>query len=449
MGSAYLFGLAQATLEIDAIQGLLIAAFIFVLLFLKEKIFTVSQFIKKRISTSMSYAYSITYLIIYSTITLGAALFWGAYATDIVFNEELSIISSNRISIIIIILGFLSFIYSYLGGLSAVVKTDIIQFTILTVGGLAILFVTIKNIGGWENLYNLTPEKMHLHLPADHEVLPWTHILGLFFLNINYWCGNQMIIQRALAAKSLGHAQTGLLVGGVLKYLMAIIIVIPGIALFAYDQSLLGEPDMAFPFIVKNYIPIGFKGIILCGLFASVMSTVDSTYNSIATIWSIDIYSTIINKKATSEQQVNAGKSSIILSLISGLTMGMIFLYMKFNNPEAAFTHTTNELRYLIFTSIIVLICSTIILIKPNARSIMFCFFIYIPINLMIKIFIPEINYFFRIFIVSTSILSLAIVLNRKKLNSFNNLFHFNSSKQKYFGITLLLSLILVHLIFN
>ena len=111
----------------------------------------------------MSYAYSFSYLIIYSTITLGAALFWGAYATDIVFSEELSIISNNRItriSVIIIILGFLSFIYSYLGGLSAVVRTDIIQFSILTIGGLAILFVTIKNIGGWENLYTLTPEKM-------------------------------------------------------------------------------------------------------------------------------------------------------------------------------------------------------------------------------------------------------------------------------------------------
>ena len=133
-----------------------------------------------------------------------------------------------------------------------------------------------------------------------------------------------MIIQRALAAKNLGHAQTGLLVGGILKYLMAIMIVIPGIALFAYDQSLISEPDMAFPFVVKNYIPIGLKGIILCGLFASVMSTVDSTYNSIATIWSIDIYSTLINKKASSKEKVNAGKSSIILSLISGLTMGMI-----------------------------------------------------------------------------------------------------------------------------
>jgi len=452
MGSAYLFGLAQATLEIDAIQGLLMAAFIFVPLFLREKIFTVSQFIKKRISKSMSYAYSFSYLIIYSTITLGAALFWGAYATDIVFTEELSIISNNRItriSVIIIILGFLSFIYSYLGGLSAVVRTDIIQFSILTIGGLAILFVTIKNIGGWENLYVLTPEKMHLHLPSDHEVLPWTHILGLFFLNINYWCGNQMIIQRALAAKNLGHAQTGLLVGGILKYLMAIMIVIPGIALFAYDQSLLSEPDMAFPFIVKNYIPIGLKGIILCGLFASVMSTVDSTYNSIATIWSIDIYSTLINKKASSKEKVNAGKSSIILSLITGLTMGMIFLYMKFNNPEAAFTHTTNELRYLIFTSIIVLICSSIILIKPKAKSIMFCFLICIPINLMIKIFVPEINYFFRIFIVCSSVLGLAILLNRKHINSFKNSLQFYSPKHKYYGITLLLSLILVHIIFN
>ena len=171
MGSAYLFGIAQASLEINAIQGLFIAAFIFVPFFLKEKIFTISQFIKIKLGKSLSYTYSLTYLLFYSTITIGAALFWGAYAADAVFNEELSFISESRIiriGILIIFLGFFSAIYTYFGGLSAVVKTDIIQFTILTLGGLLILGVTLYHLGGWNKLYELSPEKMNLFLPSDH-----------------------------------------------------------------------------------------------------------------------------------------------------------------------------------------------------------------------------------------------------------------------------------------
>ena len=87
-------------------------------------------------------------------------------------------------------------------------------------------------------------------------------------------------MQRALAAKSVAHAQTGLMVGGLIKYFMAVIIVVPGIALYGILGDSLGEPDLAFPYLVKTYLPVGVKGVILCGLFASLMSTVDSTFNS-------------------------------------------------------------------------------------------------------------------------------------------------------------------------
>ena len=109
----------------------------------------------------------------------------------------------------------------------------------------------------------------------DVQVLPWTHLLGLFFLNINYWCANQSIMQRAIAAKNLSQAQSGLMIGGFLKYLMAIVIVIPGIALFGILGDSFNEPDLAFPYIVNTYLPVGLKGIVLCGLFASLMSTID------------------------------------------------------------------------------------------------------------------------------------------------------------------------------
>ena len=235
MGSAYLYGLAQANLEINAVQGILLGAFVFVPLFLKEKITTITQFIAQKLGQRIALFYSLANIALFATVTLGAALFWGAYAADMVFGEQLFFIHENRIiriAILIIILGVFSAIYTYFGGLSAVVKTDIIQFSVLLIGGIVVCLTAVYHLGGWEQLYIKTPEKMHLHLAADHPTLPWTHLLGLFFLNINYWCANQTVMQRALAAKSVAHAQTGLMVGGLIKYFMAVIIIVPGIALY-------------------------------------------------------------------------------------------------------------------------------------------------------------------------------------------------------------------------
>ena len=228
MGSAYLYGLAQANLEINAVQGILLGAFVFVPLFLKEKITTITQFIAQKLGQRIALFYSLANMALFATVSLGAALFWGAYAADMVFGEQLSFLHENRvirIAILIVILGVFSAIYTYYGGLSAVVKTDIIQFSVLLIGGIVVCLTAVYHLGGWEQLYLKTPEKMHLHLATDHPTLPWTHLFGLFFLNINYWCANQTVMQRALAAKSVTHAQTGLMVGGLIKYFMAVIII--------------------------------------------------------------------------------------------------------------------------------------------------------------------------------------------------------------------------------
>ena len=329
MGSAYLYGLAQANLEINAIQGILLGAFVFVPIFLKEKITTITQFINNKLGKRIALFYSLANISLFATITLGAALFWGAYAADMVFGNLLAFVHQDRvirIAILIIFLGIFSAVYTYFGGLNAVVKTDIIQFSVLLIGGILVCLTTVNHLGGWEQLYIKTPDKMHLHLPADHPTLPWTHLFGLFFLNINYWCANQTVMQRALAAKSTLHAQTGLMFGGLIKYFMAVIIIVPGIALYGVLGDNLGEPDLAFPYIVNTYLPTGLKGVILCGLFASLMSTVDSTFNSLATLWSTDIYSVYINNNANDKQKISAGRKAILFSLGTALIMGFILL---------------------------------------------------------------------------------------------------------------------------
>ena len=454
MGSAYLYGLAQASLEINAIQGILMAAFIFVPLFLKERVITVTQYIQKRMGKTVGLFYSIANLLIFSTITLGAALFWGAYAADLVFTDYLSFLSEDRItriSIIIISLGVFSAIYTYLGGLNAVVKTDIIQFSILLFGGFVVLFVAIYHLGGWAELYKKTPQLMHLYLPADHPKLPWIHIFGLFLLNINYWCANQTIMQRSLAAKNLKQAQIGLMAGGVMKYVMAVLIVIPGIALFGIlGENGLSEPDMAFPYLVKTYLPVGVKGIILCALFASLMSTVDSTFNSLATLWSIDIYKGYINKSATDAEVVKAGKNTILVTLVTGITMGLVLLYVKFKNPEAAFTHTLNELRYYINCGIVVLICTAAFMVTPNRKATLIGFLSTLPLHLIIIYLFPDMNYFVRAMWVILIALSFVMLISSSNgFRSWKELIQYDSPQILRMGSVLLVSLVLIHIIFH
>jgi SSS family solute:Na+ symporter len=430
----------------------LIGAFIFVPFYLKEKVFTITEFIEKRLGKKIALFYSISNISLFSTITLGAALFWGAYATDVVFDDLLEPFVQNkfeRITYLIVILGVISGLYTYLGGLNAVVKTDIIQFIIIIIGGIIVFHVSVSNLGGIEQLYEKTGEKMHLHLSANHPTLPWTHLLGLFFLNINYWCANQTIMQRAIAARNLKHAQIGLLAGGLLKYFMAAIIVLPGIALYGILGEDLQDPDLAFPYIVKNLLPNGFKGIILCGLFASLMSTLDSTLNSIATMWSTDIYSKYINTAATDKEKIISGRKSIIIALCIGLTVGIYLLYLKLDKPQIAFTHVLNNLRYYINCGIVLLICTSVLLIKPNKKIIFFLLVLSIPLNFAIEKLVPELNYFLRAFTVIISLLILSIFFSERKVKNIKSLFYPSSILIRNLGYLLLGSLIIIHFLFS
>ena len=453
MGSAYLYGLAQASLEINAMQGILFAAFIFVPYYLKDKIVTITQFIKSHLGKKVALIYSLSNILLFSTITIGAALFWGAYAADIVFGKYLSIIHEDRltrIAILILVLGIFSTIYTYLGGLTAVVRTDIIQFVVLLIGGMIVMFIAVHQLGGWSQLYIKTPEMMHLHLPSDHEKLPWTHVFGLFLLNINYWCANQSVIQRSLAAKSLKHAQIGLIVGGLMKYFMAIIIVVPGIALVGIlGQNGLSDPDMTFPYLVNTYLPVGAKGLVLCALFASLMSTVDSTFNSLATLWSIDIYKEYINKNATDLQTINAGKRAILFGFITGATIGIILLNLKFSNPDDAFTHTLNELRYYINCGIVVIICAAIFLVAPKYKITLIAFFATVILQLILKFIFPDMNYFVRAMWVILISFFMIKLFSKTKFKSIKSLIHSDSNQIKKLGLGMLISLILLHIIFH
>jgi len=292
---------------------------------------------------------------------------------------------------------------------------------------------------------------MHLHLPADHPKLGWLGMLGLFFLNINYWCANQSVIQRSLAAKSLKHAQVGLMAGGLMKYYIALIVIVPGVALAGIvgKEALAAEPDQAFTYILANFLSPGFRGIILCAVFASLMSTIDSMFNSLATLWSIDIYKPYINKNATDQQVVTAGRRTIIVTLLIGIAMAFYLTDLKFAAQQNAFTHTLNELRYYFNHGFVVVICTAAFLLTPNKKLALAAFLVTVPLNFALQNYATGLPYLVRALLVITVCLSLVAIPTIMKNGWLSTKAFYQSASPKVtrYGILLIISMVAVHVI--
>lgn len=455
-GSAYLYGLAQANFEINAIEGILIAAFFFVPFYLKERITTISQYFEYKLGPKVALTYSSLMILMYAFLYLGSTLFWGAYAINALFSQAVGFISPDpmiRIFVIAVVLGGFSATYTCFGGLGAVVRTDIAQFVLLVLGGILLTIFSLNAIGGWSMLYEKSGNLMHLHLPSDHPKLPWPAILGMMLLNLNYWGCNQVILQRALAAKNLYHAQIGLIAGGFLKYIMAAIIIIPGIALAALlADHPLSDPDMAFPTLVNKLLPSGLKGLILCGLFASLMSSVDSIFHSVSTLWSIDIYKRYINPTATDQKIVRMGKRAIWGAFLAGALFTWVNVYVKFDNPASALTHWFNEVSYYIKNGFVFLIICAIFLLNPSRKLVFGTLLGSVVFTILLKWLIPDMNYLNRSAIVITATTLFVAVPTVYKNGwplTWNKLFTSSSKKAGWWGFTLLASLIFCHIIFH
>ena len=453
-GSAYVFGLAQANLEINAIFGILIAVFIFVPLYLRMRVITITQFFEAKLGSKVALAYAVLMIVMYSLLYLGTALFWAAYAIDGVFGSmgglpELD--PAVRLGLLVVVTGAFSAAYTYLGGLRAVVRTDIVQFVLIVGGGVITLSVAIHLLGGWSQLWSSTGHLMHLHLPRDHDTLPWIGLFGMFLLNLNYWGANQVILQRALAAKSLKHAQIGLLVGGALKYLMVLIVVVPGIALVGIlGEQPLDDPDLAYITLV-NYLPTGVRGLILCGLFASLMSTLDSIYHSVATLWSVDIYRRHLRPDATDAEVVRSGRRAIIAALVSGVLFSFVVIYAKFSNPAFPLTHWFNELSYYVKNGFVLLVLAAVFLLHPSKRLVLTTLLLSVPLYLALKVSFPEMNYFVRSgWVIVMTFAAVAIpTIVRNGWRVEQALFAVSHRSVARFGTALAFSLVVAHVVFH
>lgn len=334
-GSGFSIGLAISAYEWIAAIGLVVVAKFILPIFLKEGVYTIPEFVEKRYNKSLKTILAIFWIGLFVFVNLTSVLYLGALALETILNVPMMYAIAG--------LSIFAIVYSVYGGLSAVAWTDVVQVFVLILGGFLTAFLAIDYIGGEQGFFSglgqltqAAPEHFEMILSKDHpqfENLPGIAVLlgGLWVANLYYFGFNQYIIQRALAAKSTNEAQKGLVFAAFIKFLLPIIVVIPGIAAYVIvnDPALLAglgeyatfnlpsfeQADKAYPWLAQ-FLPAGVKGLVFAALTAAIVSSLASMLNSIATIFTMDIYKEYIAPKASQKVLVNVGRFSAIISLI-------------------------------------------------------------------------------------------------------------------------------------
>jgi solute:Na+ symporter, SSS family len=250
-------------------------------------------------------------MLIYVAVTLAAVLYSGGLALHTIFNMDLTSA--------VWLIGIIAALYTTWGGLKAVAWADLFQGTALIIGGFVVLFFGLEAVGGLPVFLESNEDKLHMILPADHPVLPWTAlIIGLWIPNLYYWGLNQYIAQRGLAAKSLKHGQLGVIFAAAIKLIIPFIIVFPGIMAAQLYPDQLSDSDMAYPLLIKNLIPAGLRGLIFAALAGAVISSLASMLNSASTIFTMDIFKGFIKKDPSRKELVKTGRIATMIFVLIG-----------------------------------------------------------------------------------------------------------------------------------
>lgn len=291
-GSGYRLGLAIASYEWMAAITLLIVGKFFLPIFLKNGIYTMPQFLEQRYGPNIRTIMAVFWLGLYIFVNLTSILWLGSIAVNQVAGVDQMVA--------LFALGGFALLYQLYGGLKAVAMTDIVQVTLLVTGGLIISGLTLNEVSGGQGIWagfnvllDQTPEKFNMILePGDigYQELPGIAVLigGMWIANLSYWGFNQYIIQRALAAKSLKEAQKGIVFAAFLKLLMPLVVVVPGLAAVILAPGL-DPADQAYPTMMR-YLPSGLLGLVFAALMAAVVASTASKINSVATIFTLDLY---------------------------------------------------------------------------------------------------------------------------------------------------------------
>lgn len=421
-GSGYAIGLAIAAYEWIAAITLIVVAKYFLPIFLDKGIYTMPQFINMRFNRKVSSFFAIFWLLVYVFVNLTSVSYLGALALE-------SIIG---IPLMYGIIGLLVFsgLYSIYGGLTSVAWTDVIQVIFLVVGGLFTTFLALDAVGagnfvdGFQIIYAKAADHFTMIIPKGLSMvpdgsggvkdafndLPGVAVLfgAMWLTNLGYWGFNQYIIQKGLAAKSIAEAKKGLIFAGYLKILIPLLVVIPGITAYvlmndftpAQLSDIIGKPveaigqvnksDEAYPWLLKNFVPAGIRGLAFAALAAAIVSSLASMINSTSTIFTMDIYKEYLNRQANDGQLVLVGRIVAVVALM----IAMIFAPLL-NNLDQVFQYI-QEYTGFIYPGVVVVFAMGLFWKQITSKAALWTAVITIPLGIAIKLMFPAIPFILR-----------------------------------------------------
>jgi len=332
-GTGAATGIAVAQFEIIAGLVLLLLGWFFVPFYLRSGVFTMPEFLERRYSSGprmyLATISVVSYVLTKISVTVAAG--------GIVFEALMGINFWTGATVVVVATG----IYTLFGGLRAVLYTDALQMFVLLIGAIVVTVLGLQALGGWDVLVETVGrDRFDLWQPSSHPDFPWTGILfGAPILGIWYWCTDQFIVQRVLAARNLVEARRATIFAGFLKQTPLFLFVLPGIIAYALAQTgqlQLDRPDHALSALAAALLPTGLRGLLVAGLLAALMSSLSSVFNSCATLVTMDLYKHW-RPRATEHQLVVTGQIATVILVLFGLAWipfmqlisGQIYTYLQ------------------------------------------------------------------------------------------------------------------------
>src|SRR5467141_1473131 len=305
-------GLAVGLFEWLACLILLLLGWLFVPYYIKSGVYTMPEFLEKRYNSAARTYFTWVSVIGYVLTKISVTL----YAGGVVIRAVTGWNFYTAAIVLIVVTG----LYTVFGGLRAVVYTEVLQAIVLILGSIPLMAIRLSRVGGFAGLEAKVPAGFFsMWKPSSHPDFPWTGIIfGAPILGIWYWCTDQHIVQRVLAAKNIKEARTGTIFAGYLKILPVFIFVLPGIVAMALFSDVSNNPDSAYPTLVTRLLPEGIKGLVLAGMLAALMSSLASAFNACSTLLTWDVYKKM-RPTATEQRLVTVGRISAGVMVFLGL----------------------------------------------------------------------------------------------------------------------------------
>ncbi len=449
-GTSYADGIATAAYELMAAVTLIVIGKFLLPVMLKRKIFTIPQFLRERYNDGVGLAFSVLWLFLYVFVNLTSVAWLGALAIEQILGLQGATLVIGNFSVsmrmvIVLALYIIAGIYSIYGGLASVAWTDVLQVVFLVGGGLVTAFFALSAVGGGEgvlaglnNIFTDLTSGEHLNDSHLHLVIQQSHgesafanvpgiaavVGGVWLTNLGYWGFNQYIIQKGLAAKSINEAQKGLVFAGFLKILIPFIVCLPGICAYYITlhpeimsglQGSINVSDDAYPWLVRNFTPVGVKGLTFAALAAAIISSLASMFNSTSTLFTMDIYKKYINKNASDKKLVNVGR----LTSLCALVIAAIAVKPLLGGLDQAFQYI-QEYSGFIYPGIVVVFGLGLLWRRASSKAAVWTAIITIPLGVLFKIFLGGVPFQLRagyIFIILVVFFIIMSLLDKKYIS--------------------------------